>query len=310
MFALSSRFRVCVMLGVSSAALALIVWACQPPANAEEDDDAPIAAPAGPQAQLLADIDDAIAQLEKGHVEAFIDRYMPAEELRRLRQTGRKNLILENIKKSNGQYEKVWLARLKALRKGKIEFLDADKSLAKVVGDPNSGFATSNFFLVDPADEKIPNYQGFSGDLQQAAGKAVVALEQRDYPSFVENFYPPSELKAATSKEGMQALETRLKACPEMAQQMIADLKAIQKMEPKYDDQKTAATFEIPVGQSKTKTRTVRFEIAGTWRMADTGKQIRREMYKQSQQPPQGAQEELTTRWERIRDHWRLYDDK
>ena len=186
--------------------------------------------------------------------------------------------------------------------------MDADKSLAKVIGDPGGEFPLSKFFLPDPADEKIPNYQGFSGDLQQAVGKAIAVLEKRDYQSFVENFYPPSELKAATSKEEMRTLETRLKAFPEMAQQMISDLKAIQKMEPKYNNQKTAATFEFKAGKSKTKTRTVRFEIAGTWRLADTAKQIRTEMYKQSQQTSVGIKDELTTHWERIRDHWRLYE--
>ncbi len=305
----------CAVLCFGCLIAGLAGCANQESAKAEGEDKPANQAPAesaekitDPKAQLQADLDDAISLLEKGDLEVFIDRYVPVKELRSLREQGKRDAVLKTLK-AGGQFQKEWLLRLRALRKGEIEFVDADKSLAKITGDTGAA-GLSKFSLANPADEKVPSYDGFPGDVKAAIGKAIEALEKKDYRTFVENFYPESELQSATSKEGMQALEIRLKAYPEMVQQMIADLKALQKQTPQFDEQQTTATFELKFEPKKGKTikRTIRFAKAGTWRMADTAKEIRTKMYKQSLKPSVGAKEELTTKWERIRDHWRLYD--
>ena len=263
-----------------------------------------------PEAKLEADLDDAIKQLEAGHLAVFIERYMPITDLRRLRESMTVEDVAKKLK-ADGGFEKtlkMFLYKMRALKKGTIEFVGPDKSLAKITGGGELP-KESNFSLSDPADEKIPTYGGYPGEVKQAIRQAIAALEKKDYEEFVQKFYPQSELQTAASKSGIEALEIRLKAHPEMAKRMIADLKSLEKQTPKLDAQETTATFELKVEAKKGKPikRTIRFEKAETWRMADTAKEIRTKMYKQSQQPTLGVKAGLTTNWERIRDHWRLY---
>ncbi len=273
---------------------------------AKEEKPAPDKRPVSndPKKQLEADLDDAIALLEKGDLATFMERYMPLKELQNIRQFSTVEKMAKNIK-VGGVFEKEWLDKLRAMKKAEIEFQDAEKSKATIVAETSSSEeASHDFHLTDPAEEKIPHFEGFPGDVQAAIEKAIAALEAGEHRKFVENMFPESELRITKSDEEMQALEARLKEHPQMVKGMIADLKALQKLKPKLDAGQTMASFELNPGTRQA--RTIRFEKAGTWRMANTAEKMRQLAYKQSRQVPIGIKKTSTTRWERIRDHWRL----
>jgi hypothetical protein len=135
--------------------------------------------------------------------------------------------------------------------------------------------------------------------VKAAISAAIKSLEAGDYKTFIENMFPPAELYVTQDEGGMKALLARLKDHPEMAKQMLADLKALEKMTAELNAEKTKATFEL-------NGRSVVFEKADTWRFANTAKEIRTEMYKQSRQSPTGVSRLKRIEWVRIRDHWRL----
>lgn len=257
-----------------------------------------------PQAQLQADLDDAISLLENGELAQFLERYMPLKYLEDIREFSTVEQAAKNMK-VGGAFEKQWLEKLRAMKKAEIDFLDEEQSKARLIADVSpEDTDRPEFSLKNPAEENVPKTEGFSGDLQEAIGKAIAALEAGDHRKFVENMFPESELYLTTSDEAMQAISQRLKEHPKMVEQMVADLKALQKLTPKYDAKQTLATFQL--NPDTKQARTIQFEKAGTWRMADSAKKIRAEVYKQSQQPPIGVKSTLETEWVRIRDHWRL----
>ena len=257
-----------------------------------------------PKAQLQSDLDDAIALLEKGQVAAFMERYMPLEYLDEIREFSTVEQMAQNVK-VGGAFEEKWLGNLRALKNAEVEFQDEENSKAQLEVDVSPKDADRpQFTLTNPAEEKIPASEGFSGELPDALGKAVEALEAGDHRKFVENMFPPSELSIATSDEGRETMAQRLKEHPQMVETMVADLKMLQKLTPEYNAEKTLATFRL--NPDTKQARTVRFEKAGGWRMADGSKKIREDVYKQSQQPPIGIKKTLTTEWIRIREHWRL----
>lgn len=264
-----------------------------------------------PEARLKSDIKEAIAVLEKGDVAAFIEQYMPLKDVQNIREFTTIEKMAEQIK-TGGQFEKEWVEKLKAMEKGEVSFLDDEKSRAKfsveVGGQAEPVAAVS---LPNPAEEKNPETEGFSGDVKAAIGEAIKTLESGDHEKFVENMFPPAELSITQSDDAMKALAVRLKEHPEMAEQMLSDLKALQKLEPKMNAEETQATFELVTSEPKKDmqkeiTRTIIFEKADTWRFANTAKKIRTQMHQQSQQPPIAVKKTLETEWIRIRDHWRM----
>jgi hypothetical protein len=270
----------------------------EPSANSKADAD-------DPQAQLQKDVAEAISLLEKGEVAKFLDWYLPLKDLESIRK---QTTVEEAAKEVKAQgYDKKLLERLREMKKSEVEFLDNDKSKARLVANAKTEESDeSSFSLPDPAEEKIPQYDGFPGELKEAIAAAIKALEAGEHKKFVENMFPESELSLIKSDEGMKAVLDCLKEHPQMAEQMAADFKSLQTLTPKYNAEKTTATLELHPGTKQA--RTILFEKAGTWRMANSAKQIRAEVYKQSRQKPVGIQIQATPtpQWIRIRDHWRL----
>ncbi len=273
------------------------------PANANgKNDRRPVSD--DPETQFQADLDDAISLLKSRNVALFMERYMPLDYLEEVREFTTIEQHAENVK-VGGEFEKDWLRNLSAMKKAAVEFQDEEKSKAVIVADISPQETDGpKFSVANPAEEKIPETKGFPGDLKQVLGKAAETLEAGDHQKFVENLFPPAELHITQSKDAMEAMSQRLKEHPDMVKQMLADLKALQKLEPRYNADKTVATFQLNPGTKKE--RTVRFEKAGTWRMANSARKIREDVYRQSRQPPIGIQDRLTAKWVRIREHWRL----
>jgi hypothetical protein len=81
------------------------------------------------EVSLKKDLKDAIGLLEKGEVASFIENYMPLEHVNHIRKFTTVEKIAESIK-SGGLFEKAWIEKLQAMEKGKVVFLDEEKSRA------------------------------------------------------------------------------------------------------------------------------------------------------------------------------------
>lgn len=258
-----------------------------------------------PKAQLKADINDAIALLEKGDSATFIEQYMPVEFLELISEQSMTIDEMAERLNSQGNFQKTLLEMLRNMQNGEVVFLDKSKLMARLDTDPSSqDLAAPEFDVANPADEKIPVTEGFPGDIPEAIGGAIAALEAKEYQKFIENMFPASEMYLTTSDENMQALLLRLKEHPQMAEQMLTDLKALQKLTPEMDQQGLIATFQLNAGTKQA--RTVKFEKFVTWRFANTAKEVRTQVYEQAQQLL-AASKAPKTKWIRIRDHWRLH---
>ncbi|MCA9071481.1 MAG: hypothetical protein KDA84_21285, partial [Planctomycetaceae bacterium] len=245
-----------------------------------------------PESQLKADLDDAVSLLEKGDMQTFIDRYLPVEILLKIRaQT-------EPLQGSytDEQFQKKWLDKLRAMQKSPVTFLDDGKTLARLdVETSDENVIPPALRVSNPAEAEPPPTEGFTGDLQEVIKKSIAALEAKEYESFIKNLFPASELTLATSGEGMQGLLLRLNEHPQMVEQMLADLKAIQKLSPEMDEQQTTATFQLNAGTNQA--RTVRFEKQETWRFANTAKQVRSQVYQQARQSLDVMKSHYKTEW-------------
>lgn len=265
-----------------------------------------------PAEQLRADVNEAISLLEKDDVAEFLELYAPLNSLERIRENSSVEEVASQEKEA---IKEQMLPLLRSFKEGEIEFLNDDKSKARIKPKADPAVAAEDLTapelgLADPAEEKILAYEGFKGDVQAAIKEAASTLEAGDHEKFVENFFPSTELALATSAEGKETLKARLKEHPEMVLKMIADLKALAALTPEMGDGDTTATFHL--NPDTPQARTIRFKKQGTWRLADGAKAIRTEMHKQSQQVLEPSElpksREETIEWIRIRDHWRISD--
>lgn len=257
------------------------------------------------ESQLKAELDDAVSLLEKGDVVTFVDRYMPVEVLKEIRT--QPEPIEEILKRVNadGQFQKEMLDKFRIMQKSQVTFLDEGKSLARLQMEySDEELAPPKLNVNNPGDEKIPVTAGFAGDINEAIGGAIAALEAKEYQTFIENMFPESEMYLTTSDEKMQGLLLRLKEHPEMVERMLADLKTLQKLTPEMDSQQLTATFQLNDGTKQA--RTVRFQKFQTWRFANTAKEFRTQIHQQTQQKLAVTKAQSNTEWIRIRDHWRL----
>ncbi len=260
----------------------------------------PETTPKDPESQFQADLDDAISLLEKEDYKLFIERYFPIEALREIRKDTQLNTFLAFLKQSP-ELRKSFLTRFKAMKTGKLMFRDDDKTMLAVLMTDASGVPKHDFGLRNPDNEKIPSYPGFPGDVKTALEGAVKALEAGEHEKFIENMFPDSEIHVTVNQDRQEALMARLKAHPQMVEKMVEDLKALQKLDPKLNAEGSKATFVLNPGTKAE--RTVVLEKSGTWKFADTAKAIRKAMYQQSLKTNPDYK---TSKWERIRDHWRL----
>ena len=256
------------------------------------------------KAALQADIDKAIELLEQEKYAEFFDRYMPAESLALKPEKLSMPMAVIAIHAQTPEFFPDVLEQLRVLDKQNIEFLNEDKTEAQVGVKEAPAFSSQKTNPVpDPDAESVPVLEGFSGDLNEVLAQAVAALEAGNYQEFVEKMYPRAELRAATDS-GMRDLLARLKEHPQMVEQMIADLKALQQRTPEYEEQESIATFQIQ--EEDKPTRNFRFEKQGTWRLANTSLKVRRDMHLQAELLSLIQAEVPGAVWVWSEDHWRL----
>ena len=297
------------------AALAPLILMAAPPgrANAQKPDEKAKT----PEAQVRAALADAIKRLDNGDTRGFLEFYFPTEQLRQLRQANAVEQTAENLKQQPQILDGI-RNRLKKAAKATPKF-DRSQSVAEFVLAPDEGDAPAK-----PPEFKEPpvtnvKLTGFGNDLATVLRKAEETLDKNDTDGFVKNLFPAGELRHPEADARRAALTQRLKDNPKLLEQMLADIKAIQKLTPTFSDAKATAEFRIPGTTIEiTKTQSVTTPerlfklqlVEGSWRLPDNTTPARRAVAKNLTNPLPaagqfaGVEEKIT--FERFGDQWRL----
>lgn len=295
-----------------------------------EEAAAPAAKPGTPEAAVYAALDDAGARLTKGDIHGFIDFYFPLTELTRVRQKPNGiDAMAEEMAAEPKQLN--WLIDVLArARKGKPEFSESGFIATIVLPVPKKKEVPD-----EPAPSNIIKepvltnaaITGYGGDLGQVMNSAMAALNEGDTDAFVSKMFPASELRHPNASARLATLQARLKANPQMIQQMKTDLALASELSPKMEDGGKTAVFEIAGGEApygrgtvSLPDRTFKFQLVeGSWRLYDNSTVIRKEIARQSalKPPPvsdfQTGSEEREGDYitlERLGDQWRLGEVK
>lgn len=271
-----------------------------------------------PEAQVRAALADAIKRLDNGDTRGFLEYYFPTEQLRQLRQANAVEQTAEALKVQPQILDGI-RNRLKKAAKGTPKF-DRTQSVAEFLLAPDKEEETP----AKPAEPKEPpvtnvKLTGFGNDLATVLRKAEETLDKEDAEGFVKNLFPAGELRHPEADSRRAALTQRLKDNPKLLQQMLADFKAIRKLEPTFSDEKTTAEFRIPGTKIEiTKTQSVTTPerlfklqlVEGSWRLPDNTSPARKAVAKNLSNPlgagGQFAAVEEKITFERFGDQWRL----
>lgn len=263
-----------------------------------------------PEASLGTDIGNALQLLEQKKYAEFMERFAPAEELRRIRRAD-----------ATDQAAKAFTQRPEAAKK----LLDLLKSLKdrKPRFDSSGNLATFEFDSTPPAErEPAPAKvvatppapkppQGFGKDWKKAVASAQQALQADKAEEFIDKFLSVSESVRLQNPENRGPFLLRLKSLPEVKKQILADLKAMASLKPEMSDDGKVASFvlkgeDIP-------DRTVRLSLeSGDWRLFDGNQRVEEWIRKNEQAKPASAPPRSTTRveFERLGDGWRFVEWK
>ena len=295
------------------------------------EDEAPEAKPGTPEAAVYAALDDAVARLKKGDIHGFIEFYIPLDELTRIRR--KPDGIDKMAEEFAGEPEQLnWLIKvLERARKGKPEFNESGVTATIVHPVPKkeeapAEEATPSNVIKEPVLTKAA-ITGYGSDLGQVLNSAMAALNEGDTDAFVAKMFPASELRHPDAAARLAKLQARLKANPQMVEQMKTDLALASELSPKMEDGGKTAVFEIAGGEAPygrgtipLPDRTFKFQLVeGSWRLFDNSTAIRKEIARQSAlKPPaissyQGSSDKPDGEFitlERLGDQWRLGDLK
>lgn len=291
---------------------------------------APEAKPGTPEAAVYSALDDAVARLKKGDIHGFIEFYIPLNELTRIRR--KPDGIDKMAEEFAGEPEQLnWLIKvLERARKGKPEFNESGVIATIVLPVPKKEEVpeeeTPSNVIKEPVLTKAA-ITGYGSDLGQVLNSAMAALNEGDTDGFVAKMFPASELRHPDATARLAKLQTRLKANPQMLEQMKTDLALASELSPKMEDGGKTAIFEIAGGEAPygrgtipLPDRTFKFQLVeGSWRLYDNSTGIRKEIARQSAlKPPAISSYESASdkpdgeyiTLERLGDQWRLGDLK
>lgn len=270
-----------------------------------------------PEAQVRAALADAIKRLDNGDTRGFLEYYFPTEQLRQLRQANAVEQTADQLKQQPQILDGI-RNRLKKAAKGTPKF-DRSQSVAEFILTPDEGDTPAK----PPAFTEPPvtnaKLTGFGNDLATVLRKTEETLDKNDIDGFVKNFFPAGELRHPDADARRAALTQRLKDNPKLVEQMLADIKAIQKLPPTFSDAKATAEFRIPGTKIEiTKTQSVMTPervfklqlVEESWRLPDNTTPARKALAKNLTNPLPaagqfaGVEEKIT--FERFGDQWRL----
>jgi hypothetical protein len=270
---------------------------------------------------LSADLQDAIAVLERSDFREFLERYAPVDILRRLRQQDLVDRAAAGMARQP-QTRQQLLAMLTAVQKQTPVF-DKSRSVVTYQLDTSaSGIeAVTGEVQVPAIDESKP---GLGGDLNKVLAEASKLLAAGDAKSFVENLFPASELARLNESGGMQDLLEQLKPpnerpdarpkgpvtapqnqdSPNLLAALQADFKLLQTLKPDLSE-KGIAIFQIKSEDAPV--RVIKFQkTRDDWRLFDDAPRVTTELTRQSRLKPRSSV--TTIQLERIRDNWRFIE--
>lgn len=300
------------------------------------------------QTQVYAALDDALKKLENDQFIEFFELYGPVEAVRNLRRE-RARLpggavdarMNEEFKKSGVKKEMTEM--IKKMRKIKPTFVSSNQVAVFKFTTPEQTIKAKNVPLLD-AGKAPANVTGYGGDLKAAIRKAVADLEAGNVEAYLRNMLPVIELRLndvndlvkrinaakATEKRGGDDRDIKKaigkpddskkdaadKKTNPLVQRMIADLKALDKLEPKMESDGSVAVFEKPFtgpGVPKKKkgpppTQTLKFQKdGGNWRLYDNTTAMRKAAQGMSRKIASTSE---TMYMEKLGTSWRFTDQK
>lgn len=268
---------------------------------------------------MRAALDDAIGRLDTGDFLGFMEYYLPTEELRQMRRSKVVARVAEGIRTQPNQVAAI---RERFVRAKASKSLTFDESQSVVSIDLT---ATDE----KVAAPKVPAYveppvtavvvTGYGADLKIALGKAIASIESGKVDEFVAKMFPVGALREPGFDKKQATLVATFKATPKLLEPMLADLKALQSLNPVMADNGATAVFAIEGaalaapsqnGPKKAPDRTIKLQkVDGHWRLFDNTTAARKTLAQQltlalPEVDPSSSNDVLTL--ERFGDGWRL----
>lgn len=290
----------------------ILMAALQSQANAQK----PPEAAKTPEAQVRAALADAIKRLDDGDTRGFLEYYFPTEQLRQLRLGNAVEQTAEKLKQQPQILDGI-RSRLRKAAKGTPKF-DRSQSVAEFLLTPDEGDTPKPPEFKEPPVTNV-KLIGFGSDLAIVLSKAEELLDKKDVDGFVKNLFPAGELRHPDADSRRAALTQRLKDNPKLFEQMLTDIKAMQKLTPKLSEAKDTAEYRLPGTKIEitkeqsvtTPERVFKLQLVeGSWRLPDNTAPARRAVALNLTKalPALGqfaaVQEKIT--FERFGDQWRL----
>jgi hypothetical protein len=230
-------------------------------------------------------------------------KYMPVDELREVRKEGLYKATFEMISKPDKVQRMV--RYLELARRSQPKFYESNMVVGFQFDASNADETVKAIEQAIKVDVNA-NVEGYGGDLAAALKAGAKALDDGSYQQFITRLFPVSEVNRMKAAGSTQDVILRISENPAMIKQMTTDLKALQKETPKYNQDKTVATFEFGEDKPGKHYRKYRFEkVGGNWRFSDEAEKVHKEIEQMKKNSPGGV--ELSIQLERLGDAWRLY---
>jgi hypothetical protein len=272
----------------------------------------PLQAADKPEASLATDLDAAQKLLEQKKYAEFMERFAPAEELRRIRRADAMDQAAKAFTQRPEAAKKVQDI-LKSLKDRKPRF-DSSGSLAVFEFDstpPAEPKPAQPSVVVPTPAKKAPPPRGFGNDLTKAIAAAQQAVQADKMEEFIDKFLSASESSRLQDPDSRQTFLLRLKQLPQVKNQILADLKTIASLKPEMSEEGKVASWVLK--GKDVPDRTIRLRVFdGDWRLFDGNERIVEWDRKIEQSKPVDAPARSQTRveFERLGNGWRFVEWK
>lgn len=287
--------------------------------NAQQTTPKETKSAATPEAQVRAAIQDALKRLDAGDIQGFMEYYMPADELRRMRQSKMLARMADLIKSQPQQIETTRERFSKGLKSTSWEF-DETQSIVKIdltkTGDKPEAPKLPEY--VEPATTKVA-ITGYGSDLKVVLNKAIAAIQAGNAEEYVTKMFPIGALREPGFEKKQPVIVAMYKSNPKLTESLLADLKTMQSLTPKMVNNGATAEYVIPGaefpvrppnGPATAPDRTVKLQkVEGHWRLFDNTTPARKTIAQQQTQPlPEikGATDQNFLILEKLGDGWRI----
>lgn len=256
--------------------------------------------PAASEPKIADDLADLERALEAKDYATFIEKYVPVEDLRQIRK---QNILNQVGQQFAARPESAKLLALVKKLKTLTPTYDPSKGEATFTMPELVGTDAESIVPPDPTGKPGP---GYGGDLKAVLAACVVDIDKADWKTFVAKMYPAREAARLQDSGELQTLIATLDAHPGMREQLRADLKQMQALQPRI----TGNVAEFTLKRRALPDRTVKLQKSGAdWRFFDNSAAVTAEIQKIAalKLPDfKAASDEGQVRFERIGGNWRF----